>query len=116
MNIKKIAFFIIIIISLFIINNLVHSIYTLYQKKNLVLDAKIEVEKQEKENLELKNKLSQARDPEFVEQEARNKLFLAKPGDEIIVVSKDDLEASSSVKPKMPDTRPNWQKWWELFF
>lgn len=46
MSAKKIVFFIILISSLFIINNLVHSIYTLWQKKHLVVDMQAEVEKE----------------------------------------------------------------------
>jgi len=94
MSARKILFFIIIIVSLLIINNLTHSIYSLWQKKHLVVDARLELEKQQKEN----------------------EAIMAKPGDGIVVVSQKDLEASSSAKIKPPDTRPNWKKWWDLFF
>ncbi len=116
MSPKKIVFLIIIIISLLIINNLAHSIYSLWQKKHLVVDARSELEKQKKENDDLKKKLSVIEKPQFIEEEARNKLFLAKPGDNVIVVSQKDLEASVSSKLNLPDKRPNWEKWWDLFF
>ncbi len=41
---KKIVFFVITISSLFIINNLVHSIYNLWQKQDLMVKAKTELE------------------------------------------------------------------------
>lgn len=116
MSLKKIAFFIMIIVSVIIINNLARSIYSLWQKNHLVTDARWEVEKEKKENDELKKKLAQVQKPEFIEQEARNKLFLAKPNEGIIVLSQKDREATLSAKPKPPDTRPNWRKWWDLFF
>jgi len=113
---KKIAFLIIIIISVIIINNLVQSIISLSNKKHLVTDAKTELERQQKENQELKGKLAQIKKPQFFEAEARNKLFLGKPGEGVIVISKDELEASASSKPIPQDTRPNWKKWWDVFF
>ena len=104
MSIKKVAFFIIIIFSVIIINNLARSIYSLWQKNHLVTDARTEVEKEKRENDELKRKLAQVQTPEFVEEEARNKLFMAKPGEGVIVLSEKDREATLSAKPKLPDT------------
>ena len=105
-----------IVASVIIINNLARSIYSLWQKNHLVTDVRSEVEKEKKENDELKKKLAQVQKPEFVEEEARNKLFLAKPNDGIIVLSEKDREATLPAKPKPQDTRPNWRKWWDLFF
>ncbi len=116
MPVKKIVFFIILIASVIIINNLVHSIYTLWQKKNLVVKAQLELEKEKQENQELKRKLAQVKQPQFVEKEARNKLFLAKPGEGVIVIPTGAIKPSQSTQPKPKDTRPNWQKWWETFF
>lgn len=116
MSPKKIAFFVIIIVSIFIINSLVHSIYTLWQKKHLVVDARLDAEREREKNQTLKNKLNIIENPQFVEEEARNKLFLVKPGEQIVVLSEKDLKASDSAKPKPKDTRPNWKKWYDLFF
>jgi len=116
MSPKKIVFFVIIVASVLVINNLVHSIYDLWQKKDLVVRARQEVEKEKSENDTLKNKLRIVERSEFIEEEARNKLFMSKPGEGVIVLSQKDLEATLSAKPKPKDTRPNWKKWWDLFF
>ena len=116
MTLKKIAFFIIIVFSLIIINNLARSIYSRWQKNHWVTDARQEVEKEKKENDELRKKLAQVQKPEFVEEEARNRLLLAKPNEGIIVLSKKDREATLPVTQKPPDLRPNWKKWWDVFF
>ena len=116
MSAKKIGFFIIVIVSLFTINNLVHSIYTLWQKKHLVVDAQLEVERERQKNQELKNKLQRIQNPQFIEEEARNKLFLVKPGEQIVVLSEKDLKATVSAKPRIQDNRSNWKKWADLFF
>jgi cell division protein FtsB len=116
MFVKRLVFFSIIIISLVIINNLVHSIYGLWQKKTVIMKAEQELNQQTKENLELKTKLVVVKKPQFVEEQARNKLFLAKPGEGIVLIPSKALEATSVSRRTSSDTRPNWQKWWSLFF
>lgn len=115
MFLKKIVFFSIILASIIIINNFIHSIYSLWQKKDLVVKAKEDLVQEKQDNTTLKKKLAVANNPQFVEEEARNKLFLAKPGEGVIIMpAPDDKKPSSEAKP--PDTRPNWQKWWDVFF
>ncbi len=116
MSLKKVVFFAVIIISLFVINSFIHSIYNLWQKNDLLVRAQQDLENEKKENQELKKKLTEVKKPGFVEEEARNKLFLAKPGEGIVIIPTDVLSSTSSKTKKTVDTRPNWQKWWELFF
>ena len=116
MTLKKIVFFAVIIISLFVINSFIHSIYNLWQKNDLLVRAKQDLENEKKENHELKSKLAQVKKPGFVEEEARNKLFLAKPGEGIVIIPTEVLSSTSSQTKKVRDTRPNWQKWWDIFF
>lgn len=76
-------------------------------------NAELGNEKKEWENL--KQRLSIVQKPQFVEEEARNKLLLSKPGEGVIVIP-TPVDASPSAAPKPKDTRPNWEKWWETFF
>ncbi len=116
MLLKKIVYFSIIILSFFVINSFLHSIYNLWQKNDLIVKAKQDLEKEKKDNEELKKKLADVKKPGFVDEQARNKLFLAKPGEGIIVMPTDVLASTSSEVKKSEDTRPNWLKWWQLFF
>lgn len=116
MSLKKIVFFGIIIASFFVMNSLVHSIYTLWQKNALVTEAKTELDQEKKENQVIKKKIAEVKKTQFVEEEARNKLFLAKPGEGVLVIPSQYLHANPSAAPNPPDLRPNWQKWWETFF
>lgn len=116
MFVKRLVFFTILIIALVIINNLAHSIYGLWQKKTLIVKAQQEFDRQKKENLELKNKLQIVKKPQFIEEEARNKLFLAKPGEGVVLIPSGAIEATGTAQPTITDIRPNWQKWWQLFF
>lgn len=108
-------FLIIIVLSAVIINSLIRSIYDLWKKQDLVTQAKIELEKQKQENQRLKSQLSVVKEDQFIEKEARNQLFLVKPGEQEVIIPKEVLDASKSAKPKVDNT-PNWKKWWDLFF
>jgi cell division protein FtsB len=117
MVIKKIVFFVFIIFSLFIINDLVHSIYNLWQKNNLIDRGKHALSVEKDKNAELKSRLKVVIQPQFIEEEARNKLFLVRPGEGIVVVAPTEyLRVSSSASVGYKDERPNWKQWWEMFF
>src|SRR6266498_5228304 len=110
MTYKKIAFFIILTLLLFTINNLGHSIDKTWQKQDLIVKAQQDLEKAKQENQDLRKELARTNKPEFIETEARNKLFLTKPGEGIIVIPTGSLSASPSSPSPPLDNRPNWQK------
>lgn len=112
---RKLFFFIIVVTSLFIINNLVKSIYSLWQKQDLIVKVKQAVEKEKKKNLQLKQQLISIKSPEFVEQEARDKLFLSKPGEQIIILPSPN-PPPQLYKTVEKGSQPAWRKWWNLFF
>ena len=113
---KKIFYFIVLIISVIIINNLVRSIYTLWQKSDLVVEAERELAVQKEENERLKSQLSHVESREFVEEVARNKLLLAKPGEQGVIISKNIIGADSTPSAKVEKETENWEKWLRLFF
>ena len=77
--------------------------------------AKQDLEKEKQENTSLKKKLTEVKNPQFIEEEARNKLFLAKPGEQIVLLP-TEKKTLGSQSAKKQDSRPNWQKWWDIFF
>jgi len=113
---KKIAFFTIILILLLTINDLGHSIYSIWQKQDLIVQAQKNLDVEKRENQKLKKEITQVNQPQFIESEARNNLLLTKKGEGIVIIPSDKLIASPSPSPKPIDTRPNWQKWWNTFF
>jgi cell division protein FtsB len=111
---KKIIFIAVTIFLVVIINNLIHSIYDIWSKQDLLNQAQKELNRQESKNLKLKAELSYIQTPEFIEQEARNKLFLVKPGEQGVLLPSTS-SSNQSQKEKEAQT-PNWQKWLRLFF
>lgn len=112
---KKVFFFLIVIGSLLIINNLVQSIYSLWQKQYLVLNTRRQLDREKEANQKLKAQLVQVTQTDFVEQEARNKLFLVKPGEQVVVVPQESKKTSSAATSGPVIHKPNWQQWLDLF-
>lgn len=113
---KKIVFFTILIASIFIIKNFVSSIYGLWQKQDLIVQAKSELENEKKKNRNLKNQMSYANSQNFIEEQARNKLFMAKPGESQVVLPRGVGETVDSSTGQLQKNTPNWKKWVELFW
>lgn len=108
---KKIIYIISVIVLLFIINGLAHSIYDLWTKRDVVSEAQRTLEQEKAENQKLKKELSRVRTKEFIEEEARNKLFLTKPNEKVVIFPTATKSAEIKETPK-----PNWQKWLGLFW
>lgn len=110
MNVKRLIFIGFVIVSLLVIHGLATSIYDLWHKQDLIKNQNSSYERNLAENRELKAKLKQVQTQEFIEEEARNKLFLSKPGEkEILLPSPTSTPSTQTVYV------PNWQKWLEFF-
>jgi cell division protein FtsB len=111
---KRIGFVLLVIVLLLIINGLIHSIFDLWQKQDLLTSAQKELNLEQLKNTKLKSDLSYAQSQQFIDEEARNKLFLAKPGEQQIFISSDLVSANKEATRS--ENLPNWQKWLHLFF
>jgi len=111
---KKAGFILIIVILLLIINGLFHSIYDLWQKQDLLTSAQNELDAQRLKNSKLKADLSYVQSQQFIDEEARNKLFLAKPGEKDVIIPNNITVGDK--KSQNSDNIPNWQKWLNLLF
>lgn len=75
------------------------------------------VYKLEARNKELKEKLSQTESPDFIEEQARNKLGLGKTGETMVIIPDDKLKLVMEASQSAQVVRlPNWLGWWKVFF
>jgi cell division protein FtsB len=111
---KKAAFILIVLILLFIINGLLHSIYDLWHKQDLLTSAQKQLSQEQLKNQKLKAELSFTNSPQFIEEQAHDKLFLVKPGEQEVLIA-PDLKSKSEPQKQIQNI-PNWQKWLQLFF
>jgi cell division protein FtsB len=110
--VRKVLFLAFIIFSIGVIHSLVVSINDLWSKRTVLSQAQKELVLKQKENMHLKHQLSQAQSPGFIEKEARDKLFLTKPGEELVLVPQNIKEAQAA---PTPTPEPNWKQWVEVF-
>lgn len=74
------------------------------------------VSKLQEQNQALKKKLTEVGQPDFVEQVARDKLNMAKPGETVVVVPEQDINrVVADQNPPAEVKLANWQGWIKLF-
>jgi|SRR5581483_7295644 len=104
----------IVVVCIFAAQSLIFSIVSLWQKQDVVRQAQQQLAIEQKKNTQLKKQLAKVQSPQFLEEEARDKLFLQKEGENQVIVP--DNQNISLATQKQVDTRPNLQKWFDLFF
>lgn len=109
---KRILYLIVVVGLILVNNSLIHSIIELWNKQNVVKDAQIKLEVEKSENAKLKKQLSYVGTNAFIENEARDKLFLVRPGESEVLISKDLLlDKPNFAQPP----KPVWQQWVDVF-
>lgn len=109
---KKALLAIGVIVFLVVAHNLIRNTYSLWQRQNVVVEARNELERVKKENIELKNKLEIVMEPGFSEREARDKLLFSKPGEKIVLLPREP----EKIVAVTDNTLPAWRQWIALFF
>ncbi len=113
---KKITFIVIFLASLIIINNLVRSIYSLWKKQDLLVETKEELALEKRKHELLEQKLRKVQDPKFVEEEARNKLFYVKPGEQVVVLPQSLQTEKEKGKQPQQMKKSNIEQWTAFFW
>lgn len=111
---KKIAFILTVIVFLIIINGLIHSIFDLMSKQDLLTSSQKLLEAEKLKNTKLKSELVKVESKDFIDEQAHNKLFMVKDGEQQVLISQKLIQ-SGNQKKAVPEL-PNWQKWINLFF
>ncbi len=110
---KKIAYILVVFGLVLVINSLIHSIYNLWQKQDLVTMAKKDLDRERELNQKLKAQIEYTKTPQFIEQQAHDKLFLVRPGQQEVLFSDNPIFAEENLK--LESSIPNWRKWLDLF-
>ncbi len=114
-SMKRIISSIVVIFFIFLIYNLSKSIYSLWQKQDLLVNARQELAKEKRANESLKTQAKKVKDPDFIEKEARDKLLYVKPGEKIVVIPEKLIVEEKRIKV-VEKQEPAWLQWWNLLF
>lgn len=107
---------VVIILGLCLIVKLSKDILRLLKAGEQIRLAEQRVLQLEKEKKELSEKRQYYYSQDFIEEEARNKLNMARPGETIVILPPNLEELLGRQKLKQALELPNWKRWWKLFF
>lgn len=107
---------VICLIGILLAVNLARGVFGLWKSTDRIRVIEDKLKEAEAKNENLRQKEAFYRSDEFVEQEARNKLNMAKNGETIVIMPENLEEALGMVKPLPTSPIPNWKRWVEVFF
>jgi cell division protein FtsB len=110
--IKRLFPFFIILVLLLIVKNNIDAVFNSLQNVNTAGNLEKQLEIENKESRYLQERLKYVKTEQFVEEQAKEKLGLLKPG-EFFVIAPTATPLDKSLPKKV---EPNWKKWLELFF
>lgn len=114
--IKKIVLVLIILAGLIFAYSLVNQIMRAARSGERLSQAADAVFKLEARNKDLQKKLLQIQSPEFIEEQARDKLGLAKKGETVVVIPEEKLKLVLGASSPAQIRLPNWLGWLKVFF
>ena len=114
--IRKIVLGAIILICLVIAYNLIVQITDALKSQDRLSAQAEAVYQLEAKNRELKKKLSEVQTPQFIEEQARNKLGLGKAGETMMIIPEEKLKSVLGASQSAQVRLPNWLGWWKVFF
>lgn len=114
---SRLVYLSIIILGSIISFGLARNLYGIYQNSQLQTQAVKKLEALRAENTRLQAEKDQATQPNFIEQEARNRLGLVRPGEVVVILpSQKAATPSAGSTSEAPANRPIWKQWLSLFF
>lgn len=114
---KKLIFAVAILLVLVISYNLIGHILTALKANDRLSEAVGGLNQLDIKNKELRAQLEKVKSPEYIEEQARDKLGLSKEGEIMVVIPEDKLKQVMGLGKKMEEVRlPNWLGWLKVFF
>lgn len=108
---KTVLHWVILGLGLVLIFNMSRSISDLVKRGEVVQEAEDALAQAQAEHESLKQELTYVQSPEFIEEQAREKLNMSRIGDVVIIPP----EVPPPPEEEPEDTRKPWQKWKDTF-
>lgn len=105
-----------IVVCLVFVISLCRSIYFLWQRTDIVHEREKALQKLQDVNTRLKEEVALVQTPEFIEKEARDKLGLSKPGEQVILFDSKPVQPEKEMQQDRVVEKPSFAVWWKVFF
>lgn len=113
---RKIVLFLVILLGLYLVFTLGRQVYFLFRAKGRIAASEQKLSQVQAEQEKFKKELEYRNSEAFIEEEARNRLGLAKEG-ETVVVLPEKLQAKDQEAPNTTDQKTsNILRWFERLF
>lgn len=103
-------------VSVLLVISFCRGIYHLLRSSSRLEASALKLQKLEDENDRLKQERKRRESSDFIEEEARNKLNMAKPGETIVILPKSLQGVVDQKTVPTAEELPNWKRWVSLFF
>ena len=118
---SKVFLFFIVLALIGLVISLGQESYRKYQLTKEINGLKSEIERLEGKNQHLADLMEYFQEGSYLEQEARLKLNLKKPGEKVVVISQTtgaevDERIVAETENEVNNETTNFWKWWEYFF
>lgn len=114
---KKLGFLLLIFLTILFAYNLIGQIFNTLKSGERLDQVVQKLHQLEVKNRELKKRLEEVKSPEFLEQQARDKLGLAKEGETVVIIPQEKIDQIlGASRDKEEGKLPNWLGWLRLFF
>lgn len=110
------------IILILIIISVAKETYKKIQIQREISDLQAQAEKITRDNSQIQDKISYLGSNNYMEKEARDKLNLQSPGENVVVISQNaaantaDKITDQVTQPQNAPEGPIYKKWWDYFF
>lgn len=108
---KRIGIWFLLIASILLSVNLARSVYDLSKRESVLHEARDQLSQTKEKNEKLNSELEYVQSPAYIEQQARDKLNLAKPDETVLILP----EVTPPPEEKEEVELPVWKQWMEVF-
>ena len=114
----QVIWIIVLVVGVSMVMQLIYSSYSLWKKHDIVAEREAYLHTLETQQDSLKKELSDSLKPQYIEEEARNKLGLVKAGETAVIMpqSSGSAQQQPPVASEGHDNEPVWKLWVRLFF
>lgn len=128
---SRITLFFLLLGFIWLVVNVVNIYYRKYKINKEIEDLKAQIASAQKSNQQISEMIDYLGSRDFLEKEAREKLNMKKPGEEVVIIEppkqqatsakevlsgKNETEKKDNLAQEQPESESNLAKWWKFFF